>query len=255
MIVTISNFEKFNPRKDVNSASWFRLEHSLFENPDFFDFTHIEKMVWIYLLCMASKKSSGTILLSWPHIERIGGFRKSDFLSGIEKLKQIQCVTVDVTPTSRARNADVTPTCSTNERTNETNEHDQKRPSVADFELIYEKYPRKEGKQKGMAIVKREVKDVETLALLEKAIGRYSNHCRSKRLEPKFIKQFATFMGSWRDWLEPDSGNIKFTRPEPVVKEPTFSQPPVDDTPRSEEEIKQRRAMFERIRAQVGLKI
>jgi hypothetical protein len=119
--VTIINFKKFNPRDDVKRPSWFRLEHSLFENPDFYELNHTEKMAWIYLLCVASRKNSESFTLSWPHVEKIGGFKHKDFLQAIEKLQAIQVIHVDVTDALRARDVDVTSANATYVRTNDTN--------------------------------------------------------------------------------------------------------------------------------------
>ena len=106
--VTIIKFTEFNPRKDVKHPTWFRLEHSFFEKPEFFDLTHTEKMAWIYLLCMASKKNADSFTLAWPHIEKIGGFKKKEFEKALEKLQQIQVIHVDVTDSLRPRNVSVT---------------------------------------------------------------------------------------------------------------------------------------------------
>jgi hypothetical protein len=119
--VTIANFKLYNPRDDVKRPSWFRLEHSLFEHPDFYEFNHTEKMVWIYLLCIASKKNTETFTISWAHAERIGGFKKKDFEGALLKLQQIQVILVHVTDALRARDGHVTSAIATNERTNDTN--------------------------------------------------------------------------------------------------------------------------------------
>ena len=60
-IVTILNWEKFNPRNDIKFHSWFRLQNTIFEDPDFFSLSHAEKLFWLYLLCSASKKRSAEI--------------------------------------------------------------------------------------------------------------------------------------------------------------------------------------------------
>ncbi len=121
MRVQILNWDKFNPRKDVKNPSWFRLSHNLFEDPDFYDFSHAELLAWIYILSTASKKNSDTILVSLTHLEKIGRIKLKDFYSAVEKLEVIQCLLVHVTDTSRGRHADVTDTNATNERTNERN--------------------------------------------------------------------------------------------------------------------------------------
>lgn len=131
MQVEIVNWEKFNPRKDLKSSSWFRLENNFCTHPDFFDLTNDQKMVWIYLLCEASRKQSNVVtcnaalvaaMLKIPH-EVV-----TDTLQLFEKKEIVTLRTrnAHVTRTLRTRNAHVrtlkvtTKACRpTNERTNE----------------------------------------------------------------------------------------------------------------------------------------
>jgi hypothetical protein len=120
--IEILNWEKFNPRKDLKATSWVRLQNSIFEDHQFFDFDHSEICFWIYLISLASKKQNGTVLLNLAHAERIGRFSIETIHSAIQKLSNIDCVqkhSEHVTSTSRARTT-------TNERTNnETDAHER----------------------------------------------------------------------------------------------------------------------------------
>lgn len=75
-----------------------------------------------------------------------------------------------------------------------------------EFEKIYEKYPRKVGKQKGIERCQAQIKSPEELALLSAAVDRYRDHCAKEGKEPQYVQHFSTFMTCWRDWLEPDTG-------------------------------------------------
>lgn len=75
-----------------------------------------------------------------------------------------------------------------------------------DFEALYQKYPRKLGKQKGIEKCKAQIKTPEEFEALSKAIDQYVFHLRSKGTEEKFIKHFDSFMTIWRDWLDPATG-------------------------------------------------
>ena len=101
--IEVINWETYNPRKDVKAPRWFRLDHGFFENPDFYDFAQGELLVWLYLLCTASRKSSARFVLNLAHAERVGRLKPRDLETAIEKLVLIQVVRVDVTPTLRAR--------------------------------------------------------------------------------------------------------------------------------------------------------
>lgn len=71
-----------------------------------------------------------------------------------------------------------------------------------DFDSLYRKFPRKEGKSRGLAICRREIKTESDFADLDRAI---MNYARIKKGD-EFLKHFSTFMGEWRDWLDPDVG-------------------------------------------------
>lgn len=118
--ITVVNWDKFNPRKDLKATSWFRMQNSIFEDPDFFDFSHAEFSALFYILCQCSKKQCGTIRVNYAHANRIGRLDTAELKSAIDKLVKIQFVQItnevrhaDVTSTSHARNT-------TNERTDET---------------------------------------------------------------------------------------------------------------------------------------
>jgi len=74
------------------------------------------------------------------------------------------------------------------------------------FLEIYKKYPRKEGKQVGINRAKREIKTPADFQALSKAVDRYLEHAKQNATEKRFLKMFSTFIGEWRDWLEPDAG-------------------------------------------------
>lgn len=75
---------------------------------------------------------------------------------------------------------------------------------VANFDLesIYAMYPKKEGKQKGLEKLKREIKTDQDFQDLLKAVKNYSQKCLDENTEQKYIKHFASFVSAWRDYLE-----------------------------------------------------
>jgi hypothetical protein len=69
------------------------------------------------------------------------------------------------------------------------------------FEKAYEKYPRKEGKTRGMKSCINEIKNQDDYNNLLLAIENYSMHCKNSKIEYKYTKIFSTFMNEWRDWV------------------------------------------------------
>ncbi len=69
-----------------------------------------------------------------------------------------------------------------------------------DFDALYYRYPRKNGKSKGMEICRKKITTQLQYDQLKNAIEVYRNEMERSKTEPKFIKHFSTFMNSWEDW-------------------------------------------------------
>lgn len=105
LLVTILNWEKYNPRKDIKNSSWLRFQHDLFENWQFFDFDHGEIAFWVYLLCQASRRNEGgKVTVNFEHAHRTAKLCPTVIKSAIGKLVKNQVVTCR---TLRGRYADV----------------------------------------------------------------------------------------------------------------------------------------------------
>jgi hypothetical protein len=104
--ITIVNYDKYKGRTDVTHNSWFRLSNRFLEDPDFFDFMPEEKLVWIYILSIASQKNSAKISINLNHASRICSLKKVSIDSALEKLCQINCLSIDVT--GAVRDSEVT---------------------------------------------------------------------------------------------------------------------------------------------------
>lgn len=67
-----------------------------------------------------------------------------------------------------------------------------------DFEAVYAKYPRKEGKKRGMARCKAQITTPEKYAALVKAVENYAAGVR----ELQYAKHFSSFMLCWEDYVD-----------------------------------------------------
>lgn len=72
-----------------------------------------------------------------------------------------------------------------------------------DFETLYQKFPRKEGKTKGLISCRAQIKTQDDYDALNRAIDVYS---KSPEVQRGFVKYFSTFMNCWRDYLEVSNG-------------------------------------------------
>lgn len=75
-----------------------------------------------------------------------------------------------------------------------------------DFESIYQKFPRKVGKTKGLEICRKTILSSIEFDNLFHAVDRYKAHVTNERTEAKYIMHFSTFMSRWTDWSDSDAG-------------------------------------------------
>lgn len=95
-----------------------------------------------------------------------------------------------------------------------------------DFEALYKKYPRHEGKSIGLRRCRSQIETQKQYDDLSRAIDVYRERCQREGYDKSFIKQFSSFMTDWRDWLE--------YQPERTDSSDLFNQPAwniEDDSP------------------------
>lgn len=93
--VTIINWEKFNPRRDVTNCSWFRMENSFYRSLTAFSMTASEKWVWVALLSIASERNQGSIKCSLSWLSSITGSQVRSLRTALSKLVRAGCIDVD----------------------------------------------------------------------------------------------------------------------------------------------------------------
>lgn len=70
-----------------------------------------------------------------------------------------------------------------------------------DFDAVYDLYPRKLGRKKGLQRCRSQIKTREKYDALLRAVKNYAAHA-----DPAYTKHFDTFMGCWEDYV--DAGNL-----------------------------------------------
>lgn len=225
MQITILGWDKVNARRDVENPSWFKFKHKFFEDTEFYEFSDAEKLCWLYMLCEASKKNNGgKFTLCAAHAHNVARILPSVVQSAIKKLKQLQIIEFSA---SRRRHVGVTSTGVRQEEKREEEIREEKRDF--DFESLYEKYPRKLGKQEGIKRCQSQIKTEQDFNNLDTAIRRYKNFCMAQGTDPKFIKHFSSFMSAWRDWLDPVTGKSTVDQPIQPLYKPSAPDIPDDE--------------------------
>lgn len=210
MHLEVVNWGKYNQRKDVTNPSWFRLNNNIFDGETFFNLTNEERLLFIYVLCQRSKSNKDLFFINLNVAAALFGVKPINIESIINKLEENKMVTItrngDVTPALRERDVRVLYTTEQNRTIHNT-------IAQTEFERVYSLFPRKEGKKRGLEIMKRLVKgDPNKLPLIEKAIVNYAAQCKDNRTEERFIKHFSTFINVWEDFLDINAASEKKPR-------------------------------------------
>lgn len=245
--IEVINWERYNPRSDRKTHTWFRLENNIATEPKFHGLTSGQKFIAVCLLAEGAKGSGrAKIVISWicdqlkVKVSDVSKVITQLIDTGVIRFPSVTTTTPPDT-TATPPDTDVTPVDTnidhnifqrglrTDERTNErTNDRRASAPDF-DFESLYQKYPRKIGKQDGLKRCRAQIKSEEDYRLLSTAIDHYRNYIRTQGFEEKFIKHFSSFMSSWRDWLDPGAGKSIVNQPLHPVRD--LSPPVPIETP------------------------
>lgn len=77
------------------------------------------------------------------------------------------------------------------------------------LELIYKKFPRKEGKTPGMKTLVKKIHTEQDLLRLDQAVEHYVAFCERKGRAGEFVLMWSTFTNQFEDWLDPDHGQAE----------------------------------------------
>jgi hypothetical protein len=225
--ITITNWDKYNARNDVKRPHWFRLDHDLFDDEKLTDMTPADFCFLIYLLCRASKNTNrGTLLLVYSHVQMNTRLKRSEIDAALYKLEQKQIVhrSVRTRPDPAGSVRYTTLQDTTLQDSIYIADSDAESPPQAgsppvgkqratvfraELDLIYKtKYPRKEGKARGMIKLMREIQTPDDLTLFDKAVSNFAAHHKRMGTQAQYLKHFSTFAAEWRDWIDPDHGSV-----------------------------------------------
>lgn len=91
--ITLTNWEKFNPRKDYKKPTWFAVSNDIIDHPDFAAFTAADFHVLLYIFCTVSKRNNPTADLVFAHAKK-HGIPENTLRGTVEKLESLKILTV-----------------------------------------------------------------------------------------------------------------------------------------------------------------
>jgi hypothetical protein len=235
--IDIANWDKYNPRKDLKTMPWIRLESDIGFSESLFGLPSAAKWTWVFILSYSAKKKTGIFEIDFNFLahhtgcteKELKNFLNEFFARGLllvdSSSSRITNESVRITNVSRTNPIESVPNITNRTEQNERNEHDRTDLEIVEssfdythpldlqpdakfnFEDIYNAYPRKDGKKRGLEILKKKIKTQQDFEKLELAVQNY--RISTRETEKRFIKQFSTFANCWEDYLEIDNGLSK----------------------------------------------
>ena len=107
--IEINNWDKYQPRKDLKSLSWVRIQSDIFFSETFFELDNNQKLLFFYLMTFAGKKNTNALNLNIEFISSNLKLKSVEIESGLKKLESLSILHIVVSDSSRIR----TDVCST----------------------------------------------------------------------------------------------------------------------------------------------
>jgi hypothetical protein len=212
--IEILNWEKHQPRKDIKHPTWFALDNRILEDAKLFGLSAEEWKALLYVFCQASQQNSAKVKINHRHASKVCDVQKKSIDSLIRTLPYV--IRTDPYASVRDPNADVTRHYTTLQDTTLQNTNARpyvERVSLSDLNSVYQGYPRKEGKSRGLSKLRTSVRDPADLIECVTARDNFVAHHKRLGTESRFIPHFSTWAGSWRDWLDPNHGQAESFAP------------------------------------------
>ena len=124
MVITIANWEEYNPRKDLKSMHWFRLESDMIFNHKLFKLSVSGKWLFIFILALCAKKMSACIDYDADYFSHYSAIPKKDITKLIKELQALELIRTDTNELDTNTNEKATNITEQNEQntTNTTSE-------------------------------------------------------------------------------------------------------------------------------------
>lgn len=94
--LTILNWETYQPRKELKSLSWFRIDTGLFNGRTYYKLKNDGIILFLFLLALAAEKNKCDVSIELDFIADKIKLEKASILSYIKILEEIQLVHVSV---------------------------------------------------------------------------------------------------------------------------------------------------------------
>jgi hypothetical protein len=97
VLVKITNWEKWNPKRDVKNPLWFKFQNMFFVSHDVYELLPTQKLVFIYLLCERSRRNEEWILVNTELAAQHLKCTETDVLEAIKVLQVSEMIETSAT--------------------------------------------------------------------------------------------------------------------------------------------------------------
>lgn len=125
MKIIVNNFEKYNPRKDLKSVPWFRVNSDIPFEPKLHKASISTKWGWIILLSFYAQNRSNPIEFDREYFSDHSGLNFKQIKEMLDFLEQKEMITIDTIEPDRTRSNPIEFDPNETNETNETNERDE----------------------------------------------------------------------------------------------------------------------------------
>lgn len=214
IVVKVINWNKFQSDHGRNTYIWFRFHHAFFRHGQALKLGPDGTFLFLYFLCECADRKTDELAIYPPIALAQLGWKHEKLMKTVRTLVKAGCIEYKASELHLEYEASHT---AVPDRIEENRIEENRietlvqsakadRTSVSfDFEQIYRKYPRKQGRHKGMLTCEARIKTASQYEQLSRAVDNYAQYCKDNGTETQYVRLFSTFMTSWTDWVDPES--------------------------------------------------
>lgn len=212
--IEINEWEKYNPRSDRISYTWFRLQNDIVVSPKYFGWTSDQRIIWIGMLAEYSRNSCEPFVLNTTWLSQQLNIQVKLILSAIQLLIENNMVTCsNIDEWLPPRHHHDTTWALTDRQTDkhictvDTSQHN--------FEELYKNhYPKRTkgnmGKAVGMKKAVKKFKSQESYDKFKVAVLEFKKLVDNGSYDKNYIPMWSTFVNSrWEDFLPENNESSK----------------------------------------------
>lgn len=134
--IKIKNWAKHNPATRAKTHAWFKMSNDFFNDPDFYRASLEARMIWLFIMCSASRKTSDTIKLNTQMAADSLNVRIETVEFAIEELSHIGCLEIKEPSNIHLRALQSKDGCTEERREEEIRREEKREEKITAIEIV-----------------------------------------------------------------------------------------------------------------------